>query len=110
MSRIPATGPSLLHDFQELDLEDERRPRFDRGWPAMVAVRDVGGAHEPALAADLHQRQTLAPALDDAVEADRQRLAAFEGAVEHRAVDELPLVVDLHLVGHRGRGALAGFQ
>src|SRR5919198_4494374 len=98
---MPPTGPSLLQDFQELDLEDERRARLDRRRPALVAVRDVGGAHEPALAAYLHQWQGLAPALDDAPQADRQRLAALHGAVEDRAVDELSLVVDLQLVGRR---------
>src|SRR2546422_1267074 len=107
---MPATAPSLLHDFQKLDLEDERRAGLDRGRPALIAVRQVGGAHEPTLAADLHHRQALAPALDDAAQAERQRFAALDGAVEHRAVDELPLVVDLHLVGRRRRGAVARFQ
>src|SRR5438094_213207 len=107
---MPATAPSLLHDFQKLDLEDERRAGLDRGRPALIAVRQVGGAHEPTLAADLHHGQALAPALDDAAQAERQRLAALDGAVEHRAVDELPLVVDLHLVGRRRRGAVARFQ
>src|SRR5947199_12673 len=107
---MPATAPSLLHDFQKLDLEDERRTGLDRGRPALIAVRQVGGAHEPTLAADLHHGQALAPAFDDAAQAERQRFAALDGAADHRAVDELPLVVDLHLVGRRRRGAVARFQ
>src|SRR3989440_9286184 len=99
---MPATAPSLLHDLQELDLEDERRARLDHRGPPLVAVRQVGGAHETAFAADLHQWHALAPALDDAArQADRQRLTALDRAVELRAVDERPLVVDLHSIGRR---------
>src|SRR5207244_4080949 len=47
----------LLHDVEQLDLEDERRAGLDRGRRAAVAVGDVRRAHEPTLASHLHELQ-----------------------------------------------------
>src|SRR5947208_3412721 len=78
---------SLLSvDREQLDLEHERRPARDGRRVPVVAVRDVGGAHEPRLLADLHLADTLGPALDDLVEAELRRPAVLGGAVEDGAV------------------------
>ena len=78
---------------------------LDEGRRAAVAVGEVGRADEPALAADLHQLHALGPALDDAVQRKRRRLAALDRAVEHRAVGQRAVVVHLHLVGRLRRRA-----
>src|SRR5262249_62413275 len=44
-----AVGDELLHDLEELHLEDERRAGLDGGRRAAVAVREAGRAHELAL-------------------------------------------------------------
>src|SRR5947199_9334821 len=103
MGKKSAPRSLLLHDLEQLDLEDERRAGLDRGRRAAVAVGDVRGADETALAAHLHELQPLGPALDDAVQREGRRLAALDGAVEHRAVGQRALVVDLHRVGGLGR-------
>src|SRR5712692_7719855 len=91
-------APPLFHDLQQLDLEHERRPGLDPRRPSLVTIRQIGWTHQPALAAHLHQRDALAPALDDpGPERQRDRLAALDGAVEHRAVGEGAVIVDLHL-------------
>src|SRR5438309_3637245 len=103
-------GVPLLHDFEQLHFEDQRRTRLDLRRRAAITVGGVGGADEPALAADLHLLHALGPALDHAAERKRDGLAALDGAVEHRAVHQRALVVHLHLVRRGGTGARAGLE
>src|SRR5216684_3978255 len=88
----------LLHDGQQLDLEDERRARLDARGRATLGVRQIGGTDETALLADLHQLQGLIPALDDAVERKRRRLAPLDRAIEDAPVGQHPLIMHLDLV------------
>src|SRR4029453_1968075 len=89
----------VLHDLEQLDVEDERGARLDLRRRAAIAVGHVGGADDLRLAARLHLTDALGPALDDLVEREGGRLAALDRAVEHGAVGELAGVVHLHLVG-----------
>src|SRR5262245_64600278 len=45
----------LLHDLEQLDLEHERRARLDLRWRPAVAVGQVRGADDAALATHLHE-------------------------------------------------------
>src|SRR5262245_36943144 len=72
-------------DRQELDLEHQRRIRGNE--PVLDVAAAVGERrrdHELALAADLHARHALLPALDHvaAAERERERLVAVARAVE----------------------------
>src|SRR5437868_6948030 len=59
---VPSRGcRCLLHDGQQLDLEDERCARLDARWGATLTVRQIGGTDDAALLADLHQLQGLVP-------------------------------------------------
>src|SRR5881296_218230 len=104
------SGVALLHDFQELDLEDERGAGLDLGRRAAVTVGGVGGTDEPALATDLHLLHALGPALDHAAQRKRDGLAALDRAVEHRSVGQRAVVVHLHLVGRGGTRARARLE
>src|SRR5271155_3803386 len=55
------------------------------------------------LAANFHQLEGFSPARNDTVERHRDRLPALDGTVEHLAVDQLALIIDLHLVSSFGR-------
>src|SRR5688572_19477553 len=69
------TRPLLLgDDLEQLDLEDQRGARLDARRRAAVAVGDLRGTDEAALAAGLHELHALGPALDDAVQRERRRL------------------------------------
>src|SRR5712692_2142547 len=94
---------ALLHDLQQLHLEDQRGSRLDARGRATLAVRQVGRAHEPALAPDLHHLDALGPAANHAVERKRHRLAPLVRAVEHGAVRQSALVMHLHLVARLRR-------
>src|SRR5262249_17220193 len=101
---------SLRSDLEQLDLEDQRRPGLDLGRGAPVAVGELGRAHQPALAAALHELAALGPALDHLVEREGGWLAALDGAVEHGAVGERAVVVDLDRVGRLRRRPGPGLQ
>src|SRR5262249_16981338 len=88
------------------DIEDQRGAAGDRRRVALVAVREVGGARQYGLLADLHPANTLGPALDDAVQRKRRGLVALARAVEHGAVGQAALVVHLPPVRGRRRGAV----
>lgn len=64
----PLPAAPLLHDLEQLDLEDQRGAALDHGRSALITVGDVRGAHEPALAAHLHHRHALGPAANHALE------------------------------------------
>src|SRR5688572_13967492 len=84
--RRPLPRSSLMSaDFEELDLEHERRVRRDEAAArAARAVAEVRRDRELALAADLHAGDALVPTGDDLARADgeRERLAAIERRVE----------------------------
>src|SRR5438552_462403 len=102
--RVDGARGTLLRDLQQLDLEDERGPGLDPGRRAAVAVGEVGRADEPTLPADLHQLEALLPARDDPVQLKRRGLAALDRAVEHRAVGQRAVIMDLdRIAGLRGR-------
>src|SRR5581483_5115110 len=100
----------LLHDLEQLDLEHERRARLDLRRLAAIAVRDVRRTDELRLPADLHHLHALGPALDDAVQRERRRLAALHRAVEHRTVGQCARVVHLHRVRGLRRVARPGLD
>src|SRR3990172_3125890 len=80
----------LAVDAQQLHLEDQSGAgRNDAGRPA-VAIAQMRGDDEPALAAYLHGGHALVPALDDAAPAQREGegLAAVHRAVELGAILE----------------------
>src|SRR5438105_4559524 len=110
ISDDPRRSLLLLHDFEQLHFEDERRAWLDLRRRAAIAVGGVGGTDEAALATDLRLLHALAPALDHAAERKRDGLAPLDGAVEHRAVHQGALVVHLHLVRRGGTGARAGLE
>src|SRR5437868_5929655 len=70
-------------DAEEVDHEDERLAGLD-GARAAVAVAEVRRDDQLATAADLHARDTLVPAPDDAAGAQRELegLATVPGRVE----------------------------
>src|SRR5260370_41362100 len=86
-----------LGDPEQLDLKDEGRARLDERGPALVAVRKVGGADEPALASHPYQLEGFGPALDHAVQPHPCGPATPPGAGPDRAG------ADPSLVGHRPR-------
>src|SRR5512132_3062561 len=94
-----AASALLLDDLEQLDFEHERRARLDLRRRPAIAVRDLGRAHELRLAADLDLLDAFGPALDDAGKRERRRLAALDRAVEHGAVGQSAVIVDLHRVG-----------
>src|SRR5882724_4489447 len=97
-------GPSRWPgDPQQLDLVDEGCARLDERGPALVAVRKVGGADEPALAADLDELEGFGPALDHRVQRHRRGLTTLHGAVEDRAVGQSSFVLDRHRISGLGR-------
>src|SRR3989442_5860494 len=110
MGKKSAARSLLLHGLQQLDLEDERRAGLDRGRRAAVAVGDVRRADEATLSPNLHLLQRFGPAFDDAVQRERRRLSPLDGAVEHRAVDQGALIVNLDRVGGLGRVSGAGLD
>src|SRR5262245_5112980 len=67
---------------QKFDDEGQLRIRRDRAGVAALAVGEVGGDDELALAADLHAGDALVPALDDlpGAELEGERAAAVEAA------------------------------
>src|SRR5260370_25603120 len=71
-------------DPEQLDLEDQRGAGRDDAARAAVAVPQVRGDDQLALAAHLHGDDALVPALDDAALAHRE---LERGPAVHRAVD-----------------------
>src|SRR5690606_35029996 len=92
-------------DAEQLDVEEQGRARADVRRRAVIAVGGGGRAHQPALAADLHVLHAFGPAGYDGVERDGGRLAARHRAVDHFAVGERAVIVDLDHVGGLGGGA-----
>src|SRR5262249_10110105 len=86
---------SLL-DVDQLDLEDERRLRRDRGRLTLFAIGKLGGDDQLALAAPLPAGNAFVPALYHlaGAECEVDGLAAIERAVELLAVGERAGIVD----------------
>src|SRR5688500_1144636 len=61
---------SPLANLEELDLENQRGVRRDDLAGSLLAIAEVRGHDEPALAADPHSRDPLVPPLDHLVDAD----------------------------------------
>src|SRR2546423_12210788 len=68
-------GVPLLHDFEQLHFEDQRRTRLDLRRRAAITVGGVGGADRPAPASGLFLRPTPWPGLGSAPERGHGRLA-----------------------------------
>src|SRR6266446_6324168 len=103
--RHPLDG---LHS-EQLDFEDERGARRNDVAGAAIAVAQVRGDDELALAAHLHGGHALVPALDDAALADGEgeRLSAVHRAVELLAALEPARVMHAHRFARLGPGARA---
>src|SRR6185312_11496004 len=103
----PASRCSRLFHGQELDVEHQRRVRWDDAAGAGRAVAERGRDDQGALAADLHRSDALVPALDDAAAADRklERLVAVMRTVEFLALH----AVDVEPAGIVHDGGLARF-
>src|SRR6476620_11683694 len=73
-----------LSHVVEVDDEDQRLPRLDRGTGATLAVGQVRGDRQLTTAADLHALDALVPAGDDHAdpEAEGERLAPVPRGVE----------------------------
>src|SRR3982751_4371754 len=97
-----ATWAKLFYR-QQLDVEHQRARRGART-AGRVAVGQAAGDPEASLVADDHQLQSLGPALDDAAERERRRLAAHDRAVEQLPVGRPAGVVNLD--GAVGGGAI----
>src|SRR5262245_7332975 len=93
------TPAALLHDLEQLHLEHEGRARLDARGRAALPVGEGRGAHDAALAPDLHALHRFRPAWDDLVQREGGGLLALHRAVEDGAVGERAVVVHLHLVG-----------
>src|SRR5216683_4207891 len=93
-------------DPEQLDLEDQRGAGRDDAARAAVAVPQVRGDDQLALAAHLHGDDALVPALDDAALAHREleRGPAVHRAVELGAALEPAGVVHAHRVAGLGPG------
>src|SRR5262245_64087141 len=80
---------------EELDLEDERGAGRDDAAGAALAVAQVRGNDQLALAAHLHGAHAFVPALDHSPLADREheRLAAIHRAIELLAALDYACVV-----------------
>src|SRR4029450_10757778 len=93
--RLGPVASGVRGDAEQLDLEDERGAGRDHPAGPALAVPQVSGDDELALAADLHRRHALVPAADHTAPADGEleRLTAIERAVELRPVLEPPGVV-----------------
>ena len=70
--RSRARRSSSLWHAQQRDVEDERRVRGNSGARARIAVCELGRDDQPALSADPHAGDALAPSSDDA-RADGER-------------------------------------
>src|SRR6476661_6816162 len=79
----PWAGVRSAH-VVEVDDEDERLPRGDRGTGATLAVGEVGGDRQLAATTDLHALDALVPAGDDHAdaEAEVERVAPVPRGVE----------------------------
>lgn len=66
----------LFHLYQ-LNVKDERGKRWYRLARTLLAISEVVGDEEAILCALLHQLQTLCPALDNLIKAERCRLTAL---------------------------------
>src|SRR5262249_55822116 len=98
-SGIGPWPPRLLHDLEQLHVEDQRGARLDLGRRSAVAVGDRRGTHQPGLAAHLHELDALRPAWNHLVQLEGGRLVALDRAVEDGAIGELARVMNLDLVG-----------
>src|SRR5256886_17339091 len=78
-------GVPLLHDFEQLHFEDQRRTRLDLRRRAAITVGGVGGADEPAPPADPHLLPPPRPALRHAASRERAGLPPLDGTVEQPA-------------------------
>ena len=101
-------GRQRRREAQQLDGEDQRRVRRDLPGAAL-RVAELRRDHQLALAADLHARDALVPALDHPARAQlkAERPIARARRVEHRAVGQVPGVVDLDVAALHRLGALA---
>src|SRR5262249_53720032 len=103
-------GGSLRVDPDQLHFEDEGGARRDHAARPAIAVAEMRGDDELALAAHAHRADAFVPALDDAAAPDRkhERLAAVVRRIELLAALEPARVVHPHRVaGLRPRpGAL----
>ena len=98
-----------LLDREQLDVEDQRGIGRDAR-PTPRSVGQIRRDDQFTLAADLHGSDTLAPAFDDPVQREGDRLVALVGAVELGAVHQDSPIVHLDLVGRLGRGAVPFHQ
>src|SRR4051812_44492422 len=85
---------AALTDRQQLDVENQRPGGRARAG-GLVAVGERARNPEAHLVADDHQLDAFRPALDDAVQREAGRLAAFHRAVEHLSVRGPAAVVHL---------------
>jgi GST-like protein len=89
----------------QLDAEDHHAVAGDRAL-VLGAVAQFRGYVEGPFVARAHHDQGFLPGRHQALQRERGGGAALVGAVEHRAVDQLALVVDLDLVGRVRLGAV----
>src|SRR5258706_4917977 len=85
MTRLP---DALLFGIKEFHVEQQRRVRRDRAAGAAGAVSELRRDDERPLAADLHAREALIPALNHlaGAELELEWVVAIAGAVELLAV------------------------
>src|SRR5258708_4658825 len=78
--RALTSSPELALHVEQLDVEDQRGVRGDDAAGATGSVAELGRNDEGTLAPDLHGGDTLVPARDDSLPADRkfERPAAVE--------------------------------
>src|SRR2546427_6285364 len=101
---LPPGG--LLHDLEQLDLEDQSRAGLDDGRRPPITIGDVRGTDQLALAADLHSLEPFGPALYDLIDGKLPGSSPLNRAVEDGPVDEGAVIMGLDLV--RGRRRRAG--
>src|SRR5580704_4850973 len=89
----------MRSDAEQLDLKHQSGARVDDRGRATLAVGEDCRTNKTTLATDLHELQRLRPARYDRAQIERGRLAALDRAVEHRAIDELALVIHGDLIG-----------
>src|SRR5437867_4094750 len=84
----------LLHDLEQLELEDQSRAGLDGGRLPPITVGDVRGTDQLVLAAHLHLLEPFGPALY-LIDGKLRRFSSLDRAVEDGPIDEGAVVVDL---------------
>ncbi len=87
-----------LLDAEKFHLEDEGAVGRDTWARAGLAVSQVGRNLELEFVAHLHELDALGPAANDTVQWETDRLSALHRTVEHGAIEQSAVVMNVHRV------------